>query len=130
MASLKRCGVEYHCHLHVSAVLWMSRKPAGAAKELTVLGFLCLPLLRDMPLVAYQGPSCIPFRCSERDTGWSLVYHCACGRSVLAHLDTYRLTETQSNRSFLITDEFDSCAAARLAGVDGQGQKQGATGVA
>ena len=42
----------------------------------------------------------------------------------------HRLKEAQSNRSFLITDNCDSCAAARLAGVDGQGQKQGATGVA
>ena len=52
------------------------------------------------------------------------------GRQQGKVMDSHRLTETQSNRSFLITDDRDSCAAARLAGVDGQGQKQGATGVA
>ena len=45
-------------------------------------------------------------------------------------MDSHRLIGTQSNGSFLITDDCDSCAAARLAVVDGQGQKQGATGVA
>ena len=42
----------------------------------------------------------------------------------------HRLKEAQSKEGSFIIDDCDSCAAARLAGVDGQGQKQGATGVA
>ena len=48
------------------------------------------------------------------------------GKMMVAH----RLKEAQSKGGSFIIDDCDSCAAARLAVIYGQRQKQGATGVA